>query len=157
MCNITKQISQGKLITKVFFSTCVDESLLCKGIPLCKNKNDLKVCKMNIPTKDWVPIYEHTTCISVDHPEYNMQYGQTIYKDLMTDDSHFYCLNRGDTNPFSITNSESNVTDADSLTWTQWINEPCTDDEDHCKRRCLGLRPDICVFAVCKYILLKMI
>ena len=111
---------------------------------------------MNLPNMNWEPISLLSTCIPVDHPEYTMPYGQTINSDLIATNSQFYCLNRGDTNPYLITNSESNETDADSKTWKQWMNEPC--DEDLYKlRRCLGLRPDICVDANCKYTFLKMI
>ena len=158
MCNIAKKILQIKLLY-VFcflFSTCVDEALLCKGIPLCKNKNDLKACKMNLPNMNWEPISLLSTCIPVDHPEYTMPYGQTINSDLIATNSQFYCLNRGDTNPYLITNSESNETDADSKTWKQWMNEPC-DEDLYNPRRCLGLRPNICVDAHCKYIFVNQI
>ena len=138
-----------KLLIKVhFFSTCVDEALLCKGIPLCENKNDLKACKMNFPNMDWKPIDTLSTCTTINHPEYIMPYGQKINSDLINDTSRFYCLNRGDTKPFLITNSESN--DDDSKTWTQWVNTAC--DWLSYDRRCLGLRPDICVSATGKYI-----
>ena len=106
---------------------------------------------------NWTPIRSLSTCTPIDHPEYIMPYGQTINSVFINDTSHFYCLNRGDKNPFLIPNSESNGTNADSNTWTAWINEPCPDDEDHWKRRCLGSRPDICVDAACKYILLRII
>ena len=141
-----------KFVIKVcfLFSTCVNEALLCKGIPLCKNKNDLKACKMNIPTKDWMPIYLLSTCTTVDHPEYIMPYGQTIDSlidsDFIKDNDYFYCLNRGDTNPFLITNSENNET------WTQLVNLPCKYDE----RKCLGSRPDVCVVTSGTYMLLNV-
>ena len=108
---------------------------------------------MNTPTKDWMPIKGRTACIPIDHPEYIMPYGQTIDSDLIKDKSLFYCLNRGDTNPFLLTNNESNGTDADSLTWTQWVNTLCENPEF--ERRCLGLRPDICAIDVCKYSIFK--
>ena len=147
-----KADSSKKCVTKVcfLFSTCVKETLLCKGIPLCANKNDLKACKMNLPNMDWIPIANYNTCIPVDHPEYIMPYGQTIDIDHFKDKSHFYCLNRGNTNPFL-----NNGADADSKTWTQWMNTSCDNPSSY--RRCLGLRPDMCVEASSKYILLKII
>ena len=158
MCNIAKQIFQRNLLQKfVFFRTCVDESLLCKGIPLCGNKNDLKSCKMKIPNMDdWTPIPNLFTCtpdMLIDHSKYIMPYVQTIFSNLISDKSHFYCLNRRNTNPFLITN-RTNGAGTDSKTWTQWINTLCDNPND---RRCLGLRPDICKTAVSKYILLKTI
>ena len=81
-----------------------------------------------------------------------MQYGQSIESKLRADDSQFYCLNRGDTNPFLITNSEINKTDTDSKTWTQWVNTRCPFNTWNDDRRCLGSRPDICVEASGKYI-----
>ena len=144
-----------KFVTKVsfLFSTCVDEALLCRGIPLCENKNDLKACKMNLPNMDWIEIDSFPTCKPVDHPDYIMPYGQKINSKLISDDDQFYCLNRGDKNPFLVTNSESNETDDDSKTWIQWVNTPC---ENWYDRRCLGLRPDKCVDSVRKYICLKI-
>ena len=133
-----------KFVTKVcfLFSTCVDEALLCKGIPLCRNKNDLKACKMNLPNMEWKQIYNQVTCLPIDHPEYIMPYGQTINNQSTSDNSHFDCLNRGDENPFSITNIESNET------WTQLVNMQCKFVQ---QRRCLGLRPEICIDPSCKY------
>ena len=133
---------------KFHFSTCVDEALLCKGIPLCENKNDLKACKMNAPTKDWIPINGQVTCLPIDHPEYIMPYGQTISRDLIIDESQFYCLNRNDTNPFFIINTSSNGTEDEQKTWTQWMNTSCN---YRTERRCLGFRPEICVEAISKY------
>ena len=97
-----------------------------------------------------MPIEDRTTCIPIDHPEYIMPYGQLINSDLITDNKKFYCLNRGTTNPFLITNSESNETDVDSKTWTQWVNTACESEYPEADRRCLGLRPDTCVWAAGK-------
>ena len=150
MCNIDwKAEFIKKFVTKVcfLFSTCVDEALLCKGIPLCENKNDLKACKMNLPDMDWIQIASLFTCTPIDHPEYVMPFGQTIDIYFKADDSQFYCLNRGDKNPFSITNSGSNGTN--SKTWTQLVNTAC---EYKRERRCLGSRPDRCADAIGKYL-----
>ena len=99
---------------------------------------------MDIGYAYWNPIDLLSTCTPIDHPEYIMPFGQTVDSKLMADVTKFYCLNRGDANPFLITNNRSNETEADSQTWTQWINKPC----DHrTYRRCLGIRPDQCVNA----------
>ena len=112
---------------------------------------------MNLPNMDWTPIHntkwELSTCKPIDHPEYIMPYGQTVVNESIADGSQYDCLNRGDENPFFIRNSESNGTDADSLTWTQWVNTLCENPEF--ERRCLGLRPDICAIDVCKYSIFK--
>ena len=83
------------------FSTCVDEALLCKGIPLCENKNDLKACGMEIPNMDnWKPIHTLSTCTPINHPEYIMPFGQTVLNESIADGIQYNCLNRGDENPF---------------------------------------------------------
>ena len=134
------------------FSTCVNEALLCKGIPLCENKNDLKACKLNLPNMDWRPIYFLSTCRPIDHPEYIMPFGQTVNSDFIADGRQFHCLNRGDEDPFLITNSRSNGTETNG-------NTPCLNNQNRWKRRCLGSRQDICVSALGNYIymLLKII
>ena len=121
---------------------------------MCKNKNDLKACKMPLPNLDigygyWHPIASVSindppryTCTPIDHPEYIMPFAQSVDHQKMTDNSQFYCLNRGDKNPFLITNDGSNGT---SKTWTQWLNTSCPSGND---RRCLGSRPDICIPAI---------
>ena len=95
-----------------------------------------------------MPIKGRTACIPIDHPEYIMPYGQTISRDLIIDESQFYCLNRNDTNPFFIINSSSNGTEDEQKTWTQWMNTLCV---YRSQRRCLGFRPEKCVEAISKY------
>ena len=108
---------------------------------------------MNLPIMDtgydnWTPIQHSSTCIPIDHPEYIMPFGQKVDISHITDSSQFYCLNRGDKNPFLITNSGSNGTEDDSNTWTQWLNKTC---DKPIYRRCLGSRPERCVIADSKY------
>ena len=107
---------------------------------------------MNLPNMDWKPIETLFTCTPVDHPEYILPYGQTIIAELIKDKSHSYCLNRRDANPFLVTNGTEDV----QKTWTQWVNTLCFGGNDY-SRRCLGSRPDDCVVAEGKYILLNMI
>ena len=110
---------------------------------------------MNLPNMDWTPIHDAwgklSTCNPIDHPEYILPYGQTVDNEFIADGGHYDCLNRGDENPFLIRNITSNGTDADSKTWTQWINTPCPKNQYNEFRRCLGSRPDVCVKAICKY------
>ena len=110
--------------------------------------------ELDIDYGHWHQIFSLTTCTPFDHPEYIMPFGQKIEKRSTTDSSQFYCLNRGDKNPFLITNRGSNETEADSKTWTQWLDTPCPIITNR-GRRCLGSRPDICVDPFCKYILIK--
>ena len=103
---------------------------------------------MNLPNMDWKQIESLSTCTPIDHPEYILPFGQTFGNKFIADSNRFHCLNRGDTNPFSITNSGSNGDEDKSKTWTQWVNEPC----DYTSyRRCLGSTPDICVSSSSKY------
>ena len=106
---------------------------------------------MNLPSMDWSQTNFFSTCTPIDHPDYIMPFGQTVKNELFTDDSQFYCLNRGDTNPFLAKTSGNNESEADSKTWTQWMNTPCPEPYSITKRRCLGSTPDICVDASCKY------
>ena len=96
VCATFQSRAYKKLVTFFYFhfSTCVDEALLCKGIPLCKNRNDLKACKMHLPNMDigytpWQPIFSRFasnddlkhprySCTPIGHPEYIMPFGQTI-------------------------------------------------------------------------------
>ena len=171
-CTIAKEILHI-FFTKIclIFSTCVNEALLCKGVPLCENKNDLKACKRHLPKiepiecsngddeemcgyEHWHPNEFFSTCKPFGHPDYVMPFGQTVYTELMTDVTKFYCLNRADVNPFLTENDGSNGTEPDSKTWTQWINTPCEQDG---YRKCLGSRPDICVDAFCKYFIKSLV
>ena len=103
---------------------------------------------------DWTPIHnsfwELSSCNPIDHPEYILPYGQTVDNEFIADGGQYDCLNRGDENPFLI----RNIT---SKTWTQWINTPCPKDQYNEFRRCLGSKPDVCVNAACKYLLLIII
>ena len=100
---------------------------------------------MDIAYDKWRSVYSFSTCPLIDHPGYIAPFGQTVISGLIADGNQYNCLNRGDENPFLITNSESNETETDSKTWTQWINTPCSEDVLRQERRCLGLSPEICV------------
>ena len=108
---------------------------------------------MDIGYEHWHPKWFLPTCKPIGHPEYVMPFGQTVYSDLMTDVTKFYCLNRADVNAFLSANYGSNGTEPDSKTWTQWMNTPCEYDN----RRCLGSRPDECVNPFCKYFLKSLV
>ena len=92
---------------------------------------------------NWIPNKATSTCTPIDHPEYVMPFGQTVATEFIVDHRQFNCLNRGDEKPFLIKNSGSNGTEDDIKTWTQWINTQCP--REH--RRCLGSRPDRCIWS----------
>ena len=129
------------LLLSLLIRTCVDETELCKGVPLCDNKEDLKWCKAAsmwtvpgnwTPMKDgYVQAREKCTSLNENNPQ-----GQWIYAKDMTD-GIFQCINRKDENPFS---KQKNVTDGNS--WIESVNYPC-DYSWH--RRCLGDKPNECV------------
>ena len=139
----------------LFFSSCVDETKLCMGFPLCKNKNDLKLCKTatswNLANADWKPILYYSMCPQTHAVT---SFGQQIKVDQVEDAIEFNCLNRADENPFlnkkEMVNNETEVD-----TWLQLVNKPCSKDDvifpfSSYFRRCLGVLPKQCVGANCK-------
>ena len=63
-----------KFAVFLFFSSCVDESQLCRGMGLCTNNEDLEWCQNgqriltsvkneSLPYKNsWKPLFDHTEC-----------------------------------------------------------------------------------------------
>ena len=129
-------------LLSLFIRVCIDESKLCKGVPLCDNKEDLKWCKAasnwTVPD-NWTPMYNSNNmhlekkCTTLNDTD---PQGQWIDSEDKTD-GIFQCINRKDENPFS---KQKNVTDGNS--WIELVNSTC-DDLD--KRRCLGHKPTQCV------------
>ena len=142
----------------LFFSSCVDETKLCMGTPLCKNKNDLKLCKnatsWNLANADWKPIVFFSICPMMPQKNEITSFGQQIKVDQMEDAIEFNCLNRADENPFMIKKQlENNETEVNS--WLQLVNKPCSEDDiifpfSSYFRRCLGVLPKQCIGADCK-------
>ena len=102
---------------------------------------------MDIGYDNWIPNNATFICTPIGHPEFVMPFGQTVATEFIVDHRQFNCLNRGDEKPFLIKNSGSNGTEDDIKTWTQWINTQCPIEH----RRCLGSRPDRCVWSNCTY------
>ena len=129
-------------LLSLLIRSCVDESKLCKGVPFCGNKEDLKWCKAasmwTIPD-NWTPMYNLKTkqkqekCTSLNDTDPNGQWIDPEDKK----DGIFQCINRKDENPFS---KQINVTDGNS--WIESVNSPC---DYSWYRRCLGDKPTQCV------------
>ena len=81
-----------------FFSTCVPEWKLCEGIPLCKNKADLKWCRSApIATEaHWKDFPRHYSakCVFGNQTDGRSPNGQWI-SPFGKDDKHtFHCSNQ---------------------------------------------------------------
>ena len=124
----------------------MDENQICKGIPLCDNKNDLKWCKnasfWNEPA-DWKPMAEHLACTLTRQADGVVPHGQLV-KTFLVDDGTYHCLNRADEHIFS--EKRQNNTNND---WLQLVTTPCEGGD--AQRRCLGRNPDQCVDLTGKY------
>ena len=127
----------------LIFSSCVDELEVCKGIPQCSNKEDLKWCKnatsWSLPHKDWISLRKLVRCTHPGQPEYHP--GQWI-PSAVKGDGLFQCYNRAtaDEDPFSLDKNKNA-----QKTWLELVHTPC----DFGWSRCLG-RSDQCVNAYCK-------
>ena len=71
-------------------------------------------------------------------------------------DGSYHCLNRADENPFS----EAVKMDKNETSWLQLVNTPCSIDDivhphdyvrDDVYRRCLGSKPEQCIYPRCKF------
>ena len=75
------------------FRTCVDETQLCKGKPLCGNGNDLKWCKdvWKLPSPNFTYTYDdtldkfHSKCTKGHQPENFVPNGQDILSEDIGD------------------------------------------------------------------------
>ena len=72
-------------------------------------------------------------------------HGQWIKENQIGDDT-YHCLNRADETPFF--RSKKNGNNSTEESWLQWVRTPCTTFRE---RRCLGMRPEQCVEANCKF------
>ena len=129
-------------LPSLLIRTCVDESELCKGVPLCGNKEDLKWCKaasMWTVPDNWIPMIYVTNkhqikCTFLNETDPR---GQWIDRADNFDGKNFHCINRADEDPFS---KQKNTTDDNS--WLELVNSTCSYSY---KRRCLGDKPTQCV------------
>ena len=134
----------NSFVSSFFISSCVDELKVCKGIPQCSNKEDLKWCKnatsWSLPHKNWKPLDGLERCTHPGQPEYHP--GQWIYPEVKGD-GLYQCYNRADEVPFSA----NKIKDA-KKTWLELVHTPCPNRN----RKCLG-RGDQCVNPYCKFFL----
>ena len=126
------------------YSTCVEETALCRGTSFCANKQDLRWC-MSQKDANQVPLNDFAYCnVLAKSNEISLQ-GQQIKKVTKGDGRLFNCLNRRDENPFKKTETK------------KWQGNQKCDDNGKRKRRCLGQRSDQCIEASCKFLITKSI
>ena len=150
--NLNTYLSGQTEIFQLFFTrSCVDENQICKGIPLCDNKNDLKWCKNATfwhEPADWKPMVKRSACSLTSQTDGVVPHSQLV-KTFLVDDGTYHCLNRADEHIFSEKrqNDTNNGTD-----WLQSVTTPCDLDVfGDGWRRCLGRNPDQCVWVYSKY------
>ena len=126
---------------------------MCKGKPLCENKNDLKWCKdvWDLPSPNFTNINDidgkHSKCNKSHQPENFVLNGQDILEKDIGNGLVYNCFNRGDEDPFKKIGYNQSE-DEGEKSWSDWVRTPCQDDY---YRRCLGQNPSQCVFAVGGY------
>ena len=137
------------MLLSLLIRTCVDESELCKGVPLCDNKEDLKWCKAasiwTVPD-NWTPMMTFKPGEVDEKPQIKCTFlndtdprGQWIHPQEYFDGKIFQCINRTDENPFS---KQKNATDDNR--WLESVNSTCS-TENRWYRSCLGDKPTECV------------
>ena len=143
--------------TCTLFRTCVDETQLCKGKPLCGNGNDLKWCKdvWKLPSPNFTNIVDkrinkvHSKCTKGHQPENFVPNGQDIFLED-TANGVYNCFNRADEDPFKKVAYNQSV----DKSWSDLVKTPCQLGQlGHSYRRCLGRNPSQCVFSAGGYIL----
>ena len=145
-----------KFAVFLFFSSCVDESQLCRGKGFCTNNEDLEWCQKgpriltnveneSLPYKNsWSPISYYSECSrpnskstqterSIEKKPYAnklLSSHQQIETAKKGDGLAYHCFNRADETPF-----HGAISNNGEKTWVELVNEPC-DYSD--QRRCLG-------------------
>ena len=148
-----------KFAVFLFFSSCIDESQLCRGMGLCTNNEDLEWCQngqriltsvedKNLPYKNsWSPISDHSECSlpnskptqterSIEKKPYAnklLSSHQQIETAKKGDGLAYHCFNRADETPFHRAIKKNNEEKIEE-NWVKLVNEPCEAE----KRRCLG-------------------
>ena len=133
------------------FRTCVDETQLCKGKPLCENRNDLKWCKdeweLTAPNFkhlfDFQNQQQHSKC-NKSHQFVNfVPNGQDILAEDIGDGFVYNCFNRADEDPFKKIGYNQSE-DEGEKSWSDLVRTPCPGPDNYL-RRCLGQKPSQCV------------
>jgi hypothetical protein len=140
----------------ILFRTCVDETQLCKGKPLCMNKNDLKWCKdvWDLSSPNFTQIVEtdghrkHLKCNKSHQPENFVPSGQDILEEDIGNGLFYNCFNRADEDPFKKIDYNKSGDKVDK-SWSDWVRTPC--QYAKLERRCLGQKPSQCVSALGGY------
>ena len=134
----------------MFFSSCVDESQLCRGRGLCTNNEDLEWCQNgqriltsvedeNLPYKNsWEPISKYSECtlpnseptqteISIEKKPYAnklLSSHQQIETAKKGDGLAYHCFNRADETPFHKAINTDALEEIEK-NWTGLVNTPC--------------------------------
>ena len=148
------------------FRSCVEEKeLVCRGVPLCDNANDLKWCKnatfLSQQNHDWVPSWSYhrnrIKCNLAHEHNDKVPNGQWIFK-TEKNYGRFNCLNRDDERRRIFVGAKTNIetTDGNGMKTNEiteirtvdygkkWFQEVNSEKDDH-KRRCLGRTPHVSV------------
>ena len=148
-----------KFAVFLFFSSCVDESQLCRGMGLCTNNEDLEWCQNgqriltsvennSLPyNSSWKPLSEHSECPlpnSKLKPSARkiVSSPQQIKNSKIRDGIGYDCLNRGDEFPFGGATNNNGEEKNEKTLRNELVNDPCEEGD----RRCLGKAFDECVF-----------
>ena len=138
-----------KFAVFLFFSSCVDESQLCRGEGLCADNDDyLKWCKNeqrimtsvdngSLPFQNlWKPLFQHFEC-SLPYSSKVVSSHQQVETANKQDRLAYHCFNRADETPFhgAISN---NGGEKKEKTWVDLVNEPCDLHKYSRSRKCLG-------------------
>ena len=129
---------------------------MCKGKPLCLNKNDLKWCKnaWKLPSPNFTNIFaitygqQHSKCTKGHQFENFVPNGQDILAEDKGDGFFYNCFNRADEDPFKKSSQNQSKDEVDK-SWSDWVATSC---EIMYHRRCLGRKPSQCVWTYCGYI-----
>ena len=122
---------------------------MCKGKPLCNNKNDLKWCKdvWDLSSTNFTQIVEiaggrkHSKCNKSHQPDNFVPNGQDILEEDIGNGLFYNCFNRADEDPFKKSTHNQSEDEGDK-SWSDWVRTPC---QSRSYRRCLGQKPNQCV------------
>ena len=122
---------------------------MCKGTPLCDNQEDLRQCKNITLWETATPLHGNVQCKGSGQQIKNGSYNSGIID----------CLNRRDEPIFSKIKSSKVKRD-----WLFQANTTCPNKQKGPLplrngknwRRCLGNRPDVCVYSESKFLLITI-
>ena len=125
-----------------YYRSCFEErkaGVLCKGVPFCENKGDLRWCKSNASSHiDIKPIFDDNilSCNSLgDRAHLKSINGQQIKNKSSNVFLEFRCFNRKDLNPFASFKGRN------QSKWLKNVNKKC---KSGIQNRCLGQESEQC-------------